>query len=1163
MLSYNPNLDSDPAYLDTVEQELLEHIQGVQKQLVEARHRRALSKNRGLLRRNPSFSENLLSQAAADHPSITPSNHQLTPARPRIISVSLTLPTEKDGSPLTDHVVHHALPPNALFALQQSQKYSLVSVGITSPSATASTLHSVYDVEHDGVWQSTARRSANNRRSSHRSVAVNLPDEPQLWHNFQFFCEHILWRLLHYDYSALTEPDLEEYWSAYRIINQRFAETISEIYEEGDLIWVHNYFLMLVPGLLRDSFWYAKIGFFFYTPFPTSELFRILPHRTDILKGLTGADLIGFHSYDYAKQFVAACSRLLGVDGTPSAIEIDPARGRRCELGIYPAGIDVRALRNHMSSKAVKSRVAELRARFDGIKIIVGIDRLDDSFCGIPLKLLAFEKLLDDHPALVSRVIMIQVASIPSRSVDMASHRAQQVQVNEIVARINSTFGTLTSSPVHYLNSELESEELYALMCAGHVCVVSTVRDGMGLIPHKWTVCQHGGHRGPIVLSEFSGSAHSFSTALHVNPWDVDEMAETLKEALEMNETSRNMRNEAAYRFVNLHTSKRLGFNFLEDLEQCEKSTSAGASVGVPLLDTGLLINAYLSSSTSTSPVSSSTVLSSMNAAYTQGGISPQTHGENIANMVLKGYAPSARISFSPPMDPRNTRYSDFSGSESTGKSSNVSPALREHLAVPMERSFSGFSRSRRLKLFVLDLEGTLVPYQAIAQLGYPSQHVLDVIQRLVDADPQNRVLLVSTRDRATVTQWLGSLDIYLAAEDGAFFRAPGSSMWTALFRDSITPDYSRPQDPASVPSQGYAVEGSLAPTKRNGDAEDLLSGEVDEENLKERSMFGSFGNLEAQEATANGSQFVKSARTANGSGKVAIKAEDKPYLHDEGARSSEKVSRNDRRSKMRGRDVFMDVEKNASRKEATIPNNKSSVGLVMEKRSSLRRERGSFGRLDENSKRGSNSFASLSSLESTQSGESGVQKWKSAVLPVLQHFAERTPGVILEEGDASLTWHYVDSDSDFGRWQARELYKNLEQFLVRGIYMDIASEEGRRRWIKVRCSGVDKTNAVVQTIEHMLKRASQNGLDGEGELRRNRVGVDFVLCVGDDRADEGMFDLFRDERRLDSLGMRCPANRVFTCRVGSPPTSAKYCLDSHSRVVELIEDLCKQRAAR
>lgn len=1082
--------DADRAYLDGAEAELLEEIQLVQNKLTESRHRTALQKNRRLLRRNPSVSDSIMHMRTDSHPrrglrDARRGNTDLSPrinahgelpversSRSRIISVSFRLPKKEHRESVRQQLFEFGLPPKAIFSLQGESDFPFVWVGAADGQTDVESINfeDVYGEEHRTGWRSVNLPESNvQKRKRSRYVPVALPDEPELLTNYEMFCEETLWPLLHYDYAAFGNvADLDESWNAYRYVNQKFAEAISEIYEDGDLIWVHNYHLMLLPSMLRETLWYGKIGFFLYTPFPSAEIFRILPHRTELLRGVIGADLIGFHSYDYSKQFLASCTRLLGLEGTPSAIEADPRVGRSCELGIYPGGIDVRALKNHVSSKVVKSRVAELRARFEGRKIVVGVDRLDDCFAGLPLKLLAFEQLLTDYPKLVGKVVLIQVAMLPKHSKNGAAYRAQQMQVNEMVGRINSSFGTFPFSPVHYINSELSPTEIHALMCVGHACVVSTVRDGMGLVPHEWTVCQHGGYKGPIVLSEFAGAAHSFATALHVNPWNVDEMAAKIKVALDMADGSRHTRNEAAYRVVTTHTASLWGFNFLEDLEQSDGAQVDTGSIGTPMLDTKSVVRAYLGSSAQPSPVSSSTVLSSMSAGFSATGLSPHIASEKLSNVIIGPFGLSPRVGGLSPEQVGAILAKDGLRS----KNNFVSPAETQDPSWVSPDASKQLKKRKMSNLLVLDLDGTLVPFQAIAKLGVPPQQVLDVIQTLVDASPYNFILIVSSRDRETVAQWLGSLNVYLGAEDGAFFRAPGASSWTSLYQDASNHAFLR----------HHSSSGQFSQTANTSDSN--IEG-VPEYELSNNTI-----------------------QIQNGDIRI----------------------RSDRADTVNSLSQDNDADKRKKKLSLSTEDGK---------------HRGSV-----------QSIISLNN-ETGLNSDNVVLEWKSQVLPVMQHFAERTPGVVIEEGDVTLTWHYTDSDTDFGRWQSRDLYKQLETFLLQRFNMELLAEERKRRWVKVRPKGVDKTAAVVKTLEHIRDFPISQQPGAEFCIEDDTVpSIDFVLCIGDDRADEGMFEFFRDEKRLEKLGVHCSSNRIFTCRVGSSTTSATWFLENTQRVTDLLEEL-------
>lgn len=1003
--------------------------------------------------------------------------------RHRVISVSFRLPRNDHRLSARQQLFESDLPPKAALSLQDSVCCPFICVGSDPPEARSDpdVPKSHIDVEHIRTQRprpTTSRprqpQSQNQpRHSSHGNVHVPLPRDPLVMQRFHIFCEHILWRLLHYDYASLDDPNLMDYWNAYREVNSCFAEALADICEEGDLIWVHNFHLMLLPAMLRETVWYAKIGFFLYTPFPSAELFRILPHRMEILQGVMGADVIGFHSYDHAKQFVTSCRRLLGLEATPSEIVADPHSGRTTKVGIYPGGIDVVALQNHVASKLVKSRVAELRARFEGLKIVVGVDRLDDCFAGLFHKLLAFEQLLADNAHLVGKVILVQAAMLPKQARNAASYRAQRVQLNECVARVNSAFGTWSYSPIHFINAPLSPTELHALMCVGHVCVVTTVRDGMGLVPHEWTVCQHGSYNGAIVLSEFASAANSFSTALHVNPWDIDEIAAKIKVALEMGDASRLVRNEAAFRFVTSHTAQAWGTNFLDDLESVDKGVAAARArnAGKPSLDTTALMHAYLGTALLALPTMSfSSLASNRNIAS-----SPHlVYGEQVSNAernVFSTREPLGSFCESSLVD-AGSRPGESSGAESGKRNGSVPLAIPKGTRAndgwglgdssPTDTA-RGRRRTSRACLFVMDIEGVLVNAQGKADAASVPRQVMDVIQALVDASVHNYVLVISSRGRQSLLDVFDGMRVFLAAEDGAFFHAPGAAGWLVLFRDSALQEIS------------------------NG----------------RRGM--STGDL------------VGSSEQGLGSGSKSVSPES------DGERN--------------GGGVFCNTECDGNETECV-----GEDGVRVSTKASM------------------SSHTSFSSVEVGVGEYVPVVSWKEIVMPAMQHFAERTHGAVLEEGEAIVTWHYGEVDAEFGQFQARQVCKHMQSFVLRGLGITVVADE-ERRWIRVRPKDSDKSKAMGQMVKQVLSVNVRHAGDDNDSDNDSTVAIDFVLSFGGDRGSEGLFELLRDKIRMERLGVHCGANRVFTCRVGGGRTAAGCRLDGPLRVVQVLEVMCGKQA--
>ncbi|MEO8602783.1 MAG: bifunctional alpha,alpha-trehalose-phosphate synthase (UDP-forming)/trehalose-phosphatase [bacterium] len=356
-----------------------------------------------------------------------------------------------------------------------------------------------------------------------RMVPVALPQE-DVQGFYEGVSNGVLWPLFHYllDQVPLEVSD----WGAYERVNQAFADAVAAQHQPDDMIWVHDYQLMLVPQMLRQQLPDARIGFFLHVPFPASEVFRTLPVRDRLLEGLLGADLVGFHTAAYMRHFASSLLRILGL---PTDVDRVLAGDRQVHLGVFPMGIDAARFAALGDDAGVAREAAELRGS-DGCQTLVAIDRLDYTK-GLPRRLLAFEKLLRNHPALIGRVRLIQVA-VPSRAA-IGAYQDFRHQVDAMIGRLNGTFGTPHWVPVHYIYRSLSEQELAALYRAADVMLVTPVRDGMNLVAKEF-VAARGDEDGVLVLSEFAGAAAELAEALVINPYDIERAAETYYRALTM-----------------------------------------------------------------------------------------------------------------------------------------------------------------------------------------------------------------------------------------------------------------------------------------------------------------------------------------------------------------------------------------------------------------------------------------------------------------------------------------------------------------------------------------------------------------------------------------------------------------------------------------------------
>ena len=419
---------------------------------------------------------------------------------------------------------------------------------VTSPGGVASGLSGAHR-ESSSFWigwpgpleglDDDARSRIRDQLAASRLVPVELTPEEERG-SYEGYSNAVLWPIFHYETNRL--PLEVRDFEVYRSANQRFADAVVAVHQPGDLVWIHDYQLFLVPHLLRERIPDVKIGFFLHIPFPSSEVFRTLPQREAILEGMLAADLIGFHTAAYMRHFVSAVQRILG-----EATEIDRIRheGRDVRLGVFPMGIDAHAFATTASEAAVLKEAFSLQ-RTPKEKLLLGIDRLDYSK-GIPRRLLAFERLLERHAELRGKVRLVQIA-VPSRE-GVEAYQEFRSKTDELIGRIHGAFATPDWVPLHWIYRSLSREEIVALYRAADVMLVTPIRDGMNLVAKEY-VASRTDEGGVLVLSEFAGASSELAEAIPVNPFDVDAMAEAFHRALTMSEENARPRMRAMRRRV-------------------------------------------------------------------------------------------------------------------------------------------------------------------------------------------------------------------------------------------------------------------------------------------------------------------------------------------------------------------------------------------------------------------------------------------------------------------------------------------------------------------------------------------------------------------------------------------------------------------------------------
>jgi trehalose 6-phosphate synthase/phosphatase len=398
----------------------------------------------------------------------------------------------------------------------------------------------------EGMWVGwpgeLGRMSASTRAELARSLEgrrlVPVPlTSAEVAQYYDGFSNGVLWPLFHFLLDKV-DLDAKTSFSTYDRVNRRFAERVAEIYQPGDVIWVHDYQLTLVPGYLRAFLPGARIGFFLHIPFPAADVFRILPWREEVLRSLLTADLLGFHTASYRHNFAHATAHVLGVDLALEEVVVDD---RVVRLGVFPIGIESAAFEEAASSEGVRGRLDALRARANGKRIVLGVDRLDYTK-GLPRRLLTFERMLAHDPSLRDTVDFVQIV-VPSRE-KVGAYAELRRTVNELAGRINAEHGTPLSTPLQLLYRSVPFEELVALYRAADVMLVTPLRDGMNLVAKEYAASRVD-EDGVLVLSEFAGAAAELREAVLVNPYDIEGTAAALAGALAMPEDERRSRMRA------------------------------------------------------------------------------------------------------------------------------------------------------------------------------------------------------------------------------------------------------------------------------------------------------------------------------------------------------------------------------------------------------------------------------------------------------------------------------------------------------------------------------------------------------------------------------------------------------------------------------------------
>jgi len=505
------------------------------------------------------------------------------------------------------------------------------------------------------------------------SMAPVFLTETEIRDFYEGFSNSTLWPVFHYFSQYATYE--QQHWEAYVAVNEKFCQAVLALAGPNDTIWVHDYQLLLLPQMLRRERPNATIGFFLHIPFPSYELIRVLPWGTELLEGMLGADLIGFHIYGYLRHFLSAVSHLLGCPSQNGLIETST---RTVLVDTFPMGIDYKRYAEAAVSEPVLLHEQTYREALRDVRTILTIDRLDYTK-GIAQRLRAFEVLLQRHPEWREQVSLLMLV-VPSRD-QVAQYAALKEEIDELVGRINAQYATINWTPIQYFYRSLPFEQLVALYRLADVALVTPVRDGMNLVAKEY-IASKADKGGVLILSERAGAAQELPDALIINPTNTGQLVEAMHQALLMPKQEQVSRMQHMQELVQRYDVFAWTELFLNRLTY---SKIKQLTLATDVLST------------------------------------------DAKNQMLQEYQTASR------------------------------------------------------RLLLLDYDGTMVHFAPNPQQVQPDPELLHLLRTLAD-NPQNHVVIVSGRDRATLDNWLGELPISFIAEHGIWLRMAGEE-WR-LFQD-------------------------------------------------------------------------------------------------------------------------------------------------------------------------------------------------------------------------------------------------------------------------------------------------------------------------------------------------------------------------------------------
>lgn len=388
------------------------------------------------------------------------------------------------------------------------------------------------------------------------------------------FCNKTIWPLFHY-FKSKVEYDLET-WEAYQSVNRNFFAAIEPIIDEDDIIWVHDYHLMLLPQIIKEKYPRAQVGFFLHIPFPSFEIFRLLIWREEVLRGLLGADLIGFHTYDYVRHFLSSVRRLLGLDNNFSKINYED---RFVQVDAFPMGIDYDYFSRERDLGKFRPELGAMIENAKDSKIILSVDRLDYTK-GIPERIKSFHRFLALYPE-YSEKIRLYLLVAPSRE-GVGSYDELLKEIEELVSKINGEYGTFNWMPIWFLFRSFSQDSLIYFYKQADVLLVTPLRDGMNLVAKEY-IASRTDYEGMLVISETAGAASELGEAVIVNANDFNAIAAGIKTALEMPRDEKKTRNKMMHKRLQRYNVNFWASDFLSALHRVMEDTGQAVSENIEI----------------------------------------------------------------------------------------------------------------------------------------------------------------------------------------------------------------------------------------------------------------------------------------------------------------------------------------------------------------------------------------------------------------------------------------------------------------------------------------------------------------------------------------------------------------------------------------------------